>query len=110
VNVRNKESEIGYRLHQVFDSLIENHTEYNAEYTPRFLRVVAEILKKECKQFKLDRYKIVCAVIIVEKLNGQSIQVVSRILANHQTDKTFHFKHEAKQFYIICSVHFIYQE
>jgi len=110
VNVRNKEMEITSRLYTVFEILIEKHSEYNIEYTPRFLRVMTEILKNECKQFKLERYKIICHMIIIEKLHGQSIKVISRMLVNNQTDKTINLKHETGTYYILCSVHFIYHE
>lgn len=110
VNVNDQQSLIRSKLHSVFESINNNHANYDTDYSPRFLRIISEMLKNECKAFNLDRYKIIVQVSLLEKRSGQSIEIISKLLASNNTDLRICFNYEGKTFYTICLIFFIYYE
>lgn len=110
VNVKSKQILIRTKLQETFDNLNFKHENYDTEYSPRFLRIISEMMKNECKAFNLDRYKIIVQVSLLEKKYGQSIEIISKLLASNKTDLRICFNYEGKTFYTICLVFFIYNE
>lgn len=95
---------------QTFESLIEKHGKYDIEYTPRFLRIVTEMIKNDVRSFKLDRYKIVVYVSIVKRVMHQSIQFISKELLHSENDHKICLKVDTKSFYAVCLIFLVYHE
>lgn len=86
------------------------HKQYDIEYTPRFLRILAEMIKNDAKTYKLERYKVISHVSILQKKLGQSFQFISRLLGNHDYDQSICLRYDTKSFYATCLLFFIYYE
>ena len=41
------------KARNTFESLIDKHKNYDIEYTPRFLRIITEMIKNDAKSFKV---------------------------------------------------------
>ena len=98
------------KIKQTFESLIDKHKQYDVEYTPRLLRILTEMIKNDSKSFKLERYKVITHITILQKVLSQSIQFISRMLANKNDDGLICLKTETRTFYAVCLVCFVYNE
>lgn len=74
------------------------------------MRILAEMIKNDAKSYKLDRYKIISHISILQKSPGQSIQFISKLLGNHEHDASLCLKYDTKSFYAICLLFFVYYE
>lgn len=97
------------KIRNTFEILCEKH-KYNYEYTPKFLRVITELIKNDAKCFKLDRYKIVAHVTILQKVLKQSVQFISRELFSIDDDHKLSFRFDMTSFHAVCLVFFVYHE
>jgi hypothetical protein len=43
------------KARNTFESLIDKHKNYDIEYTPRFLRIITEMIKNDAKSFKVTK-------------------------------------------------------
>lgn len=95
-----------------FESLVEKHGKYDVEYTPRFLRIITEMIKNDVKSFSkvLERYKIVVNVMIMENELHQSARFMSQMLADHEHDHRICIRADTRSFYAICLIFLIYHE
>lgn len=98
------------KARQTFESLVEKHGKYDTEYTPRFLRIITEMIKNDVKSFKLERYKIVVHVSIVKKVFHQSIKFISKELLNIDDDHKIALRADTKSFYAVCLIFLVYHE
>jgi hypothetical protein len=110
INIKSIKNNVIKKIKQTFYSLIEKHKSYDNEYTPRFLRIVTEMIKNDAKTFNLERYKIITHVTILQKVMGQSIQIISKMIASKKEDEIFCLQKESRTFYAICLLVFIYFE
>lgn len=110
INIKLVNYQIIRKVKQTFESLVEKHAKYDVEYTPKFLRIVTEMIKNDVKSFKLERYKIVCHCSILKKVSNQSIQFISKSLFNYDHDHRICLKTETRTFYAICLIFLIYHE
>ena len=98
------------KARHTFESLVEKHGKYDVEYTPRFLRIITEMIKNDVKSFRLDRYKIVVTVLILKKVLHQSAQYMSKMLADQENDERICLTMNTKSFYAVCLIFLIYHE
>lgn len=98
------------KANQTFESLVEKHGSYDTEYTPRFLRIITEMIKNDVKSFKLDRYKIVVHVTILKRVMNQSLQFISKCLFNYDDDHRIVLRADTKSFYAVCLIFLVYKE
>ena len=110
VNLHLIRHSIEKKCQKTFDSLIDKHGIYDTEYTPRFLRIITEMIKNDVKSFKLDRYKIVTQVTILKKVASQSMLFISKMLANYDHDHRICIRSDTKSFYAICLIFLIFHE
>jgi hypothetical protein len=109
LNLSLMEQQIVKKVKQTFEVLCSKHT-YDVEYTPRFIRIITEMIKNDVKTFKLDRYKIITHVTILKKLLGQSVFFISKFLCNGNDDYRFCIRSDNKTFIAICLIFLIYRE
>jgi hypothetical protein len=109
INLSLMEQQIVKKVKQTFEVLCSKHT-YDVEYTPRFIRIITEMVKNDVKTFKLDRYKIITHVTIMKKLLGQSVFFISKFLCNGNDDYRFCIRSDNKTFIAICLIFLIYRE
>ena len=109
INLSIMEQQIVKKVKQTFEVLCSKH-QYDVEYTPRFIRIITEMIKNDVKTFKLDRYKIVVHVTILKKLLGQSVYFISKFLCNGKDDYRFCIRSDNKTFIAICLIFLIYRE
>ena len=110
LNVTDVTEAIEAKTKKTLENILDKNGTYNTEFTPRFLKIVCEMLKNDCKSFKLDRYKLICTATIYQKVDGESMQFVSKMASNPKTDKLVCFSSKSKSFYIICIIYFIYKD
>ncbi len=110
LNVTDVTEAIEAKTKKTLENILDKNGTYNTEFTPRFLKIVCEMLKNDCKSFKLDRYKLICTATILQRVDGQSMQFVSKMASNPKTDKLVCFSSKSKSFYIICVIYFIYKD
>jgi hypothetical protein len=97
---------------QTLESLVNKNKVYDAEYTPRLARVLAELIKNDAKSFKLElnRYKIVTQLMIIQKRMHQSATLISKELLNSETDRKIILKAESHMYHAICLIYLIYKD
>lgn len=110
INLNQIKHHIFNKAYQTFESLIEKHGTYDTEYTPRFLRIITEMIKNDVKSFKLDRYKTVVYVTFLKKVLGQSVHFISKCLFNPDHDHRICLKLDTKSFYAVCLIFLVYHE
>jgi hypothetical protein len=99
------------KLKQTFHSLVEKHGKYDIEYTPRFLKIVTEMIKNDVKSFKmLERFKVIVFTSIFQKNGNHSAMFISRELRDTDRDTKFEISEETNTFYAVCLVFLIYAE
>jgi hypothetical protein len=98
------------KVKQTFRSLVEKHGKYDIEYTPRFLKIITEMIKNDVKSFKLERYKIVCFISILQKRANTEAVFESKELFDMDNDYRISLKEEANTFYAICLIFFVFKE
>lgn len=97
------------KIKNTFETLCEKH-KYDIKYTPKFLKVITELIKNDAKSFRLDRYKIVAHVTILQKVLKQSIQFISKELFSIDDDHKLSFRLDMISFHAVCLVFFVYHE
>ncbi len=107
-NIKSFHYKIEKKIRQTLEALCEKYEKYDAEYTPKFLRVITDLVKNDAKSFKLDRYKIVSHVSILTKMSNQDFYFISRTLFNKDLDHKMCLRCETKSFHVICLVFFVY--
>lgn len=110
INVLSVAEAIENKARTTLEGIINKNGAYNTEYTPRFVKILCEMLKSDCKSFKLDRYKFVCFVTALQIVDGQSMQLISKMASNVKTDKSICVSSKSKTFYIICVIYFMYKD
>lgn len=110
INVLSVAEAIETKTRRTLEGIIDKNGVYNTEYTPRFVKILCEMLKSDCKSFKLDRYKFVCFVTALQIVDGQSMQLISKMASNVKTDKSICISSKSKTFYIICVIYFMYKD
>ena len=108
ISLKSLNYQIVKKLTNTLETLCEKHEKYDDEYTPRFLRIITEMIKNDAKSFKLERYKIISHVSILTKKSNQDIHFISRTMFNKEQDQRFCLKAETKGYYLICLVFFVY--
>ena len=98
------------KVNQTMERLLDKHKMYDYEYTPKFLRILTELVKNDVKSFKLDRYKIVAFLTLVKKVNNQSMQYISRSLCNYDLDFEICLRNETRSYTVICLLYLIYYD
>jgi hypothetical protein len=98
------------KLKQTFRSLVEKHGKYDQEYTPRFLKIVTEMMKNDVKSMKLDRFKVLVFSSIFQKKGSHSAMFISRELKDLDNDSKIEINEETNTFYAICLVYLIYTD
>ena len=98
------------RLKQTFHSLVDKHGRYDKEYTPRFLKIVTEMIKNDVKMFKLERFKIVVLTSIFQKINNHSVMFISKELKDIDYDYMIKLVEEVNTFHAICLIYLVYVE
>jgi hypothetical protein len=109
INLSIMEQQIVKKVKQTFEVLCSKH-QYDVEYTPKFIRIITEMIKNDVKTFKLDRYKIITHVTILKKMLGQSVFFISKFLCNGKDDYRFSIRSDNKTFVAICLIFLIYRE
>jgi hypothetical protein len=107
-NFKSLQFKIEKKIRQTLEALCEKYEKYDTEYTPKFLRVITDLVKNDAKSFKLDRYKIISHVSLLTKMSNQDMFYISRTLFNKDLDHKICLKCETKTFYVICLVFFVY--
>lgn len=101
---------VTYRIRQRFHTLVEKHATYDAEYTPRFLKALTELVKNDAKSLGMDRYKVVVFLAVFQKTAHLSCNYISKELLDIESDLRICLKEEVNTFFVICLVYFIYKE
>lgn len=110
VNVASIKYLIEAKARHTFESLVDKHGKYDVEYTPRFLRIITEMIKNDVKSFRIDRYKVVVNVLILKKVMHQSAQFVSQALLDYDNDHRICLNVDTKSFYAVCLIFLVYHE
>jgi hypothetical protein len=99
------------KLKNTFHSLVEKHGKYDVEYTPRFLKIVTEMIKNDVKSIKvLERYKIIVFTSIFQKNGNPSAMFISRELRDIDRDTKLEIYEETNSFFAVCLVFLIYAD
>lgn len=110
INVANMKYLIEGKARHTFESLVEKHGKYDVEYTPRFLRIITEMIKNDVKSFKLDRYKIVVNVLILKRVIHQSAQFMSQALLDYDHDYRICLNADTRSFHAVCLIFLVYHD
>jgi hypothetical protein len=98
------------RVEQTLQSIIDKNNTYHEIYTPKIQKVLTEMVRNDVKSFKLDRYRIIVQITVIQKLMNQSVQLASFMLADQKFDETINIKIETKTFNVICLIFLIYKD
>ena len=105
-----RNQEIFEKCKSTLEHLMKKNNKYDPTFSPKFLKIATEIIKKDIKQFAFERYKIIVHLSLVKKVTSQSFQIVSACLWNEDDDKKIFFKLDTETYYLLCHIFLIYRE
>lgn len=95
-------------MKQILDSYLRGHS-YNPVGAAQLSKTLTEVIKGKVKEMSFPRYKIICLVLIGQKL-GQGLEVASRSIWNTDTDNYASATFENHSLFAVASVYATYFE
>ena len=95
-------------LHQILESYLEGE-EYNANRCGQLTQNLTDVIETRIKEMHFPRYKLVCHVVIGNKLN-QWVRCVSRCLWDKSTDLSATATYENQSLFAVATVYGLYFE
>lgn len=82
---------------------------YNTERSKELMGTLSEQIIGQLKRMPMDRYKLVCTVMVGQRL-GQGLQIASRCAWDEVKDSYTSVTYENKSLYAVATVYGAYAE